>query len=104
LFSQTNTTGTRQSAARLNASSNIPSFIAPSPKKVAATRSVPWRWYAQAAPVAIEPAAPTIAFAPRMPRPKSAACIEPPRPLFSPVSRPISSASIRAGSAPFAST
>ena len=64
LFSQTNSTGARHSAARFSASSSTPWLTAPSPKKVTATRSWPaWRCH-QAAPVAIAAAAPTIAFAP----------------------------------------
>ena len=104
LFSHTKTTGIRQSAARFNDSSSTPWLTAPSPKKFTATRSPPSCRSAHAAPVAIGAAAPTMAFAPRMPRLKSAACMEPPRPRFRPVARPASSASIRAGSAPLART
>ena len=44
LFSQTKTTGSFQIAARLTASWNAPSLVAPSPKKQATTRSSPRSW------------------------------------------------------------
>src|SRR5262247_892538 len=80
LFSQTKITGIRHRDAKLNVSRSTPWLIAPSPKKVTATLSWPARRAAQAAPDAIGAAAATIALAPRIPRLKSAACMEPPRP------------------------
>ena len=40
LFSQTKTTGSRHTAARLTASWNAPMFVVPSPKKHSVTASV----------------------------------------------------------------
>ncbi len=59
---------------------------------------------AHPAPTAIGAPAPTMPLAPKMFRLKSAACIDPPRPWLSPSSRPVSSAIMRAGSTPLAST
>ena len=50
--------------ARLNDSSSTPWFMAPSPKKGAATRSSPRALNVYAAPQAIGTPAPTIPFAP----------------------------------------
>ena len=61
LFSHTNTTGSRQTAARFSASWNAPMLVAPSPKNATATWSVPRSWADQAAPTAIGRCAPTIA-------------------------------------------
>ena len=44
LFSQMKTTGSFQIAARLTASWNAPSLVAPSPKKQATTWSSPRSW------------------------------------------------------------
>ena len=68
LFSQTNTTGSSQSAARFSASWNAPSLAAPSPKKQTAT--LPAAAAAAgpgAAPTAIGMPPPTMPLAPSMP-------------------------------------
>ncbi len=50
LSSTTNTTGRCHSAARFSDSWNAPWLAAPSPVTATATRSVPWRWKANAWP------------------------------------------------------
>ncbi len=64
LFSQTNSTGSPQIAARLIDSWNSPSAIAPSPKKQAVTRSRPASLSASASPTASGSPPPTIALPP----------------------------------------
>jgi hypothetical protein len=59
LFSQMKTTGTRQSAARLKDSSSAPWLTAPSPNTLTATRSLPARASAHAAPAASGAPCPT---------------------------------------------
>ena len=61
LFSHTNTTGSRHTAARLTASWNAPMLVVPSPKKHAVTCPVRRIMAAQASPQAIGRCAPTIA-------------------------------------------
>src|ERR1017187_9433560 len=53
LFSHTNTTGSRHTAARLTASWNAPMLVAPSPKKQTVTCPVRRIMAAQASPQAI---------------------------------------------------
>ena len=60
---------------------NGPAFEAPSPKKETATRPLPSICAARPAPVTIEMPPATMPFAPSMPMPKSAMCMEPPLPL-----------------------
>ena len=92
LFSQRNTTGSFQIAARLMDSWNAPSLLAPSPKNGTATRSLPCSTLPRAAPTAVGMEEPRIPDSPRMPTLKSARCIEPPLPLQRPVALPKSSA------------
>ena len=66
LFSQTNTTGSFQTTARLRASWKAPMFVAPSPKKQTATWPDRRYWADHAAPAAIGRWAPTIAYDPIM--------------------------------------
>ncbi len=73
----------------------IPLFIAPSPTQHTTTRFCSSSCTASAAPVAIPMLPPTIALAPRLPTPKWAMCIPPPRPLQYPDSLPKSSAIVR---------
>ena len=80
LFSQMKTRGSFHTEARLSDSWKTPWFAAPSPKKATATRPVPSSRAARPAPVERGIAAPTMPFAPRMLRPRSAMCIEPPSP------------------------
>ena len=94
MFSQKKITGSRQTAARLTASWNVPCATAPSPKNATATLPSRRSCAAVAAPTAIGRPAPTIPLAPKMPIVGSAMCIEPPRPRFVPASLPISSANI----------
>jgi hypothetical protein len=61
LFSQTNSTGSFHTAARLRASWKAPMLVAPSPKKATATWLVPRSLADQAAPQAIGRWAPTMA-------------------------------------------
>ena len=86
------------------ASWNAPVAIAPSPKNATTRSPSPRSLAAKAAPTAIGNPAPTIPFAPKIPKRGSATCIEPPRPLLAPVTLPINSAIIRSGSRPFART
>ncbi len=81
MFSHTQTTGSFQTALMLNDSWKAPAPVAPSPKKQAATSSVPASWAARAAPAAIGKPAPTMPLAPSMPTSKSAMCMLPPLPL-----------------------
>ena len=61
LFSHTNRTGSRQTAARFTASWNAPMLVAPSPKKQTVTCPVLRILPAQASPQAIGRCAPTMA-------------------------------------------
>ncbi len=61
LFSQTNTTGRFQTAAKLSASWNAPMLVVPSPKKHTVTWSVPRIWADQAVPLAMHRWAPMMA-------------------------------------------
>ena len=61
LFSQTNTTGSFQTAARLSDSWKAPMLVVPSPKKATATRGSPRYCADHAAPSAMVRCAPTIA-------------------------------------------
>ena len=63
------------------ASWNDPSLLAPSPKKVAATCPSPCVLQENAAPTAIGGPAPTMPFAPSMPRSMLEMCMLPPLPL-----------------------
>ena len=80
LFSQTKTSGSRQSADTFRVSMSTPWFEAPSPKKQTDTLPSPSSFAPKAAPVAMDSPAPTIPFAPRIPLARSATCIEPPMP------------------------
>ncbi len=102
LFSQTNTTGSFQIAARFIASCVVPCSAAPSPKKHATTARLRSVLAVSAAPAASGGPPPTMPFAPSMPRDTSAMCIEPPLPLQDPVARPKSSAIISSSGTPFA--
>ena len=62
------------------ASWNAPSLLAPSPKKVTATRSVLRYLLANAAPTAMGGPAPTMPFAPNMPSSMLEMCMLPPLP------------------------
>ena len=64
LFSQQNSTGSSQSAARFMHSWNSPSATAPSPKKQAVTRDSPRILSASATPTASGRPPPTMAFPP----------------------------------------
>ena len=89
-------------AARFSDSWKMPWLAAPSPKNDTATRPSPSTRAARAAPTASEMPPPTMALAPRMPRAKSAMCIDPPRPRHRPVDRPYSSAAMGSKSQPLA--
>ena len=106
LSSQTKSTGSRYTAAQLSPSRKGPRFTAPSPKMQTTTRSSPERERRSripcAAPAAMRMLAPTTPFAPSIPTPKSAMCIDPPLPPHTPPSRPKSSRIIAPGSAPLA--
>jgi hypothetical protein len=80
LFSQTNTTGSFQIAARLRASWKAPSFDAPSPKNTMQTWPERRIFALSPTPTAIGRPPPTMPLAPRLPPATSAMCIEPPRP------------------------
>ncbi len=88
LFSQTKTTGSFFTAAKLTPSWKAPSLTAPSPKKHATTLSVPCCLSAMARPGARVTPPPTMAIEGRMPRSGSPRCIDPPRPPRQPASRP----------------
>ncbi len=102
LSSQTNSTGSPNTCAQFSDSAKGPRLIAPSPKKHATISGAPRIRAECAAPTAIGRPAATTPFAPSMPTPKSAMCIEPPRPPQLPPSRPCSSCIMRPTSAPFA--
>ena len=104
MFSHTNTTGSRHTAARLSASWKAPMFVAPSPKNATATWSVPRSVADHAAPTAIGRCEPTIAYEPSIPASALVRCIEPPLALHSPVALLISSARHASGEAPQAIT
>ena len=100
LFSHRKTTGRENAAAKFIASCTAPWFIAPSPKTVSATRSVPsWR-PASAAPQAMGAPAPTMLFSPKNRWPGAVRCADPPRPPLMPVARPRISANSFSGSTP----
>ena len=75
---------------------SVPDPPAPSPARRARSRA------AVATPAAIGTPAATIPLAPKIPRSGSAMCIEPPRPLFVPVTLASSSAIIGSGGSPLA--
>ena len=78
LFSHTNTTGRRHTAAALSASWKAPMFVVPSPKKHTATWPLPRSWADQAAPAAMGRWAPTMAYEPIAPCSTEVRCIDPP--------------------------
>jgi hypothetical protein len=100
LFSQTNSTGSFQTAAMFKVSWKAPMLVAPSPKKATATCSVPRSLADQAAPAAMGRCEPTIAYEPSIPLSALVKCMEPPLALHSPVALLISSARHSAGVAP----
>ena len=102
LFSQKKTIGSFHSAARLAASWKAPWATAPSPKNDTTTVLFLRSRAAVATPAAIGTPAATIPLAPKIPRSGSAMCMEPPRPLFVPVTRASSSAIIGSGGSPLA--
>ena len=102
LSSQTNRTGRSNTSAQFSPSRNGPRLIAPSPKMQQTTFSSRLSLIACAAPAAMTMLAATTPFAPSMPTPKSAMCIEPPLPPQLPPSRPNSSRIMASGSAPLA--
>ena len=61
LFSQTNTAGSRHTAARLTASWKAPMFVVPSPKKQTVIPPSPRIRLAQAMPTAVGMCPPTMA-------------------------------------------
>jgi hypothetical protein len=95
LFSTKKHTGSRHAAARLNDSSVEPMLVAPSPKYVTATASVPACRCANAEPSACGTPPPTIALVPIAPACFHCRCIDPPRPWLQPRSRPQISANVR---------
>ena len=96
LFSITATRGTSITEAMFIASWKLPVLVEPSPKKEMTTLPVFLYLSAMAAPTAGGMLPPTIPVEPKLLHlSTSAMCIEPPRPLQYPVSRPISSAIMR---------
>ena len=81
LFSQTKRTGRFQTAARFSPSWKAPVLEPPSPKKATVTALRPCIFAVRPAPAAMGMPAPTMPFAPRIPRSRSAMCMEPPFPL-----------------------
>ena len=102
LFSQTNTTGSAFTEAKLSASWKLPLLVPPSPKKHTATCPEPRCSADSPAPAAMPNPPPTMPLAPSMPSEKSATCIDPPRPRLAPVSLPNSSAINRSVRMPLA--
>ena len=102
MFSQTYTTGSFHTAAKLRPSWKEPSFVAPSPIKDTATLSLCCILNASAAPAAIGIFPPTMAFAGGAPIEKSPVCIAPPLPLQQPSALPNISHIIARSDTPFA--
>jgi len=102
LFSQRNITGSFHMAAKLADSWKLPSFDAPSPKKHTVILLRCFICCISAAPVAMQKPPPTTPFAPRLPRSKSAICMEPPLPRQYPLYLPSISAIILLRSIPLA--
>src|ERR1700751_2303196 len=100
LFSQTNSTGSDHTAARLSASWNAPMLVAPSPKNATATWPEPRSLADQAAPAAIGRGEPTSGYEPSIPAEALVRCIEPPLAWHRPVPLLISSARHSSGDAP----
>ena len=80
----------------------IPSLVAPSPMKAAATRLCPRILNERAMPVAMGSPPPTMATAGTIPLARSPMCMDPPLPLQQPVTLPKSSAIMQATSSPLA--
>ncbi len=88
LFSQTNSTGSARSAAKLRLSQKTPESAAASPKYETEMRSSPLSFAASAEPTPSAIPPPTIADEPSIPFAGSTRCMEPPKPLAHPVVRP----------------
>ena len=99
LFSQTNTIGSRQTAAKFSDSWNAPWLDAPSPKK--ASGDLMGRSLARPPPRSTVFPPPAMAFVASIPLSRSPRCIEPPLPRQKPV--PARSSAIRRELPPLAS-
>ena len=102
LFSQATSNGVPHVRAMRSVSASTPCAAPPSPTKLMATRSLPSRREAQAAPAAQGTPPATMAFSPRKPEAMSCRCIEPPLPPEEPCFRPNNSATMTAGLMPLA--
>ena len=92
LFSHMKITGRWSAQAMFAASWKAPILVDPSLKNAIVTRLFFRYLFANAAPTACGTPAPTMPFAPSIPRSRSEICIAPPFPLQYPVDRPINSA------------
>ena len=102
LFSQKNTTGRFQSAARFIASWTKPMLVAPSPKLTSTTRGSSCSAAASASPLAIGGPAPTMPVVHMIPDSGWLTPMAPALPFDSPVAFPISSAKYGPRSTPVA--